>query len=65
VEGRVAAAADVRERGDRVAGGDHVRHCRGRAGRRLHHAVCVDRDPGDVGVAARGRLGCLLGGAPL
>ena len=55
VEGGVTAAVDVGERGDRVAGGDHLGHRRGGPGGGLHHPAGVDGDPGDAGVAGRRR----------
>ena len=47
----MAAAVDVGQRGDRVAGGDHLRHRGRRARRRLDHPAGVDGDPADVALS--------------
>jgi hypothetical protein len=55
----VASAKDVGERGDRVAGSDHLGDRGRRTRRRLNHATRVDGDPADIDVAC-GRSACGL-----
>ena len=62
LEGAVAAAPDVGQRRDRVAGGDHLGDRGRRAGRRLDHAAGVDPDTADDGGAAAAAAARACGG---